>query len=283
MAEMQPVPAAEATGLRSNLAQRVMAALVLAPIALGAAYFGGWVWFALACVIGLGLFLEWLSVIGQLRVGPVLVLCLAILVAVAALLALNGAGMAMLAAAVGAGVLALVATPGTRVWAAAGLLYASVAIVATVVVRGETLFGLVAVLFVFAVVWATDILGYFAGRGFGGPKLWPRVSPKKTWAGAIGGLAGSIVVGIAFAALGAGRMVPLVALSALLSIVSQAGDLFESALKRRFDVKDSSHLIPGHGGLLDRLDGYVAVIAVAALIGSLRAGGADAARGLLQW
>jgi phosphatidate cytidylyltransferase len=283
MTAQQPAPAVEATGLRSNLAQRVMAALVLAPIALGAAYFGGWIWFALACAIGLGLFLEWLSVIGLLRAGRVAILGIAILGAVAVILATGGPGMAMLAAAVGAGMLAFLATSETRAWAAAGLVYASAAIVATVVVRGEALFGFVAVLFVFAVVWVTDILGYFAGRGFGGPKLWPRVSPKKTWAGAIGGFVGSIVVGVAFAAFGAGRMAPLVILSALLSVVSQAGDLFESALKRRFDVKDSSHLIPGHGGLLDRLDGYVAVVAAAALIGSLRAGDADAARGLLQW
>ena len=143
--------------------------------------------------------------------------------------------------------------------------------------------GFVAILFVFAMVWASDILGYFCGRGIGGPKLWPRVSPKKTWAGAIGGFAGSIAIALGFAVAGAGRVVPLALIGALLSIVSQLGDLLESAVKRRFDVKDSSHIIPGHGGLMDRLDGFIAAVVVAALIGTLRAGPDAAGRGLLLW
>jgi len=136
---------------------------------------------------------------------------------------------------------------------------------------------------VLLVVWATDIGGYFAGRLIGGPKLWPQVSPKKTWAGAIGGFVASLAVAIAFAALGLGKAIPVLGLAAVLSVASQLGDLFESAVKRRFGVKDSSHIIPGHGGLMDRLDGFVAAIAVAALFGFLRGGADGIARGLMVW
>jgi phosphatidate cytidylyltransferase len=136
---------------------------------------------------------------------------------------------------------------------------------------------------VLLVVWATDIGGYFAGRGFGGPKLWPRVSPKKTWAGAIGGLVASLGVAAGFAALGLGKTVPLLLLAAALSSVSQLGDLFESAVKRAFGVKDSSQIIPGHGGLLDRLDGFVFAVVIAALIGFLRHGADGVGRGLMVW
>jgi phosphatidate cytidylyltransferase len=136
---------------------------------------------------------------------------------------------------------------------------------------------------VLLVVWVTDIGGYFAGRGIGGPKLWPRVSPKKTWAGAIGGFAASLVVAVGFAVLGLGKTSALLFLAALFSIVSQLGDLFESAVKRRFGVKDSSQLIPGHGGLLDRLDGLVAAVVVAAIFGVLRGGADGVGRGLMVW
>jgi phosphatidate cytidylyltransferase len=136
---------------------------------------------------------------------------------------------------------------------------------------------------VLLVVWAADIGGYFAGRGIGGPRLWPSVSPKKTWAGAIGGFAGSLAVAAAFAATGVGKTGPLLALGAFLSVISQLGDLFESAVKRRFGVKDSSHIIPGHGGLLDRLDGFVAAIVAAAILGFLRGGTDGVGRGLMVW
>ena len=132
-------------------------------------------------------------------------------------------------------------------------------------------------------MWATDIGGYFAGRGIGGRKLWPSVSPNKTWAGAIGGLVASLVVAGGFAAFGLGKGGPMLVLAACLSIASQFGDLFESAVKRRFGVKDSSHIIPGHGGLMDRLDGYVAAIVLAAIFGVLRGGVDGVGRALMVW
>jgi phosphatidate cytidylyltransferase len=183
-----------------------------------------------------------------------------------------------------AGLAAVVlSSPERRHWNGAGFAYAAAAELASVVVRLDQSYGFVALILILLVVWATDIGGYFAGRGIGGPKLWPRVSPKKTWAGAIGGFAASLVVAAGFAALGFGKTGPMLLLGAALSSASQLGDLFESAVKRRFGVKDSSHLIPGHGGLLDRLDGYVAAVVVAAIFGFLRCGADGVGRGLMVW
>ena len=128
--------------------------------------------------------------------------------------------------------------------------------------------GMLALMWIIALVVASDVMGYFAGRLIGGPKFWPKVSPKKTWSGAIGGAVAGMVGGYLVwrlmpALQGVTAAGPVVAASLAGSIVSQAGDLFESSLKRRFDAKDSSKLIPGHGGFLDRLDGYWAVLVLA--------------------
>ena len=135
--------------------------------------------------------------------------------------------------------------PERRIWTAAGFGYAATAGLASILLRSDPAMGWTALMLVFLVVWVTDIGGYFAGRGIGGRKLWPRISPNKTWAGAVGGFAASLVVAAGFAALGLGKTGPMLLLGAVLSIVSQLGDLFESAVKRRFGVKDSSHIIPG--------------------------------------
>jgi len=151
---------------------------------------------------------------------------------------------------------------------AIGVLYIGLAGIALIELRHDTEAGRANVLFLFLVVWASDIGAYMAGRTLGGPKLWPAVSPNKTWSGAAGGLLAAIAIGLAAAfsftlnpVVGA-----VVAVAALLGVASQAGDLLESAIKRHFHVKDSSHLIPGHGGLLDRLDGVLAAAPVAALL-----------------
>jgi phosphatidate cytidylyltransferase len=184
--------------------------------------------------------------------------------------------------ALGLGAVALL-SPERRQWTATGFVYAAAAQVASILVRFDQTSGFAALMLVLLVVWVTDIGGYFAGRGLGGPKLWPRVSPKKTWAGAIGGFAASLVIAAGAAALGVGKTGPLLLLGAALSVASQLGDLFESAVKRRFGVKDSSHIIPGHGGLLDRLDGFVAAVVLAAIFGVLRGGVDGVGRGLMVW
>ncbi|MCG6206898.1 phosphatidate cytidylyltransferase [Rhodopseudomonas sp. HC1] len=275
-----PAPAAE-QGSR-NFWLRVAAAVVLAPLAIGIAYVGGWPWALLATAVAIGLFLEWLSIVGAARDFRVLVIgCLTLAVCGIGLM-FDKPGPALLAAVLGvAGLAVLHDQP--RQWTASGLGYAAVALIASVLIRREPDYGFVALVMIFLIVWGTDIGGYFAGRGIGGPKLWPRVSPKKTWAGAIGGLVLSLAVALGFALAGFGKLLPLLVLAAVLSTVSQLGDLFESAIKRRFGVKDSSHIIPGHGGLLDRLDGYVAVVALAALIGMARDSVDGIGRGLMVW
>ena len=240
--------AAADTGDAHNLARRVASALVLAPIAIVGAYFGGWL-FVLLCAIAAGIILwEWASLVaggGDLRI---------LLPGVAALLAatvmagagLLGAAIAMVAvgAALAGGFVAAwprrypAANPA--LWGAAGVVYAGAALIGPTVLRGDPELGFAALLFLFATVWATDVFAYLAGRAIGGPLLCPGLSPNKTWAGAIGGLAGGVAAGtlVAYASVGTEPAVAGV-LALVLSISAQGGDLLESAIKRRFGAKDS--------------------------------------------
>jgi len=169
-------------------------------------------------------------------------------------------------------------------WLVAGVVYAGILLAAPLILRRDPALGFAAMLFVFAIVWVTDIAAYFAGRAIGGPKLWPAVSPKKTWSGAIGGTLGGIAAGLLVAKMAGLVVAPMMVLVALgLSIVAQAGDLLESAIKRHFGAKDASQLIPGHGGLMDRLDGFLTAAAAAVMVGLLRGGLEGPARGLLVW
>jgi len=265
-----------------NLLMRVLAALVLAPIAIAIAWYGGWLWALLVTLASIGLYVEWLMVVGLAREWRATAPGVAALAAAGICLIAWRLDAALIVLGIGFVAVAML-SPERRLWAAAGFCYAAGAELASVLVRKDPAHGFAALFLVLLVVWAADIGGYFAGRGIGGPKLWPRVSPKKTWAGAIGGFAGGLAVAGAFAAAGAGKAGPLLALAAFLSVISQLGDLFESAVKRRFGVKDSSHIIPGHGGLLDRLDGFVAAIVAAAILGFLRGGADGVGRGLMVW
>ncbi len=230
---------------------------------------------------------EWSAMSGPFaqRVAPKAAL---VFVAITVFLAHWDAPSALLGlAAVAAGFVLGGAADRRLPWLAGGLLYAGLPGIAAVALRGhgglgEMSDGLVAIAYVFVLVWATDTGAYFAGRTLGGPKLWPAVSPKKTWSGAVGGLVAAAIVGAIFGA-GEGRdaVLPLVGIALLLSVASQAGDLAESAMKRHFDVKDSGSLIPGHGGIMDRVDGLVIAVVIAAAIGFARDG--DAGAGLMVW
>jgi phosphatidate cytidylyltransferase len=275
-----PAPAAE-QGSR-NLIQRIAAASVLAPGAIAIAWLGGWPWAVLATLVAIGLFVEWLGIVGAARDFRVLVLGCLCLIVCGLGLAFGKPAPALVAAVLGVGGLTLLGDQPRR-WTATGLGYAAAALIASILVRLDSDHGFAALVLVLLVVWGADIGGYFAGRTIGGPKLWPRVSPKKTWAGAIGGLVLSLVVGLGFGLAGFGKVVPLLVLAAVLSTASQLGDLLESAVKRRFGVKDSSHIIPGHGGLMDRLDGYVTAVVVAVLIGLTRAPLDGIGGGLMVW
>ena len=150
--------------------------------------------------------------------------------------------------------------------------------------RQDEALGFAAIIILFAIVWGTDVAAYFAGKTIGGPKLWPRVSPKKTWSGSLGGL----IIGTAFALfvaflLGVAPGMKLAIMLVLLSIASQLGDLAESHMKRLFDVKDSSNLIPGHGGVMDRVDGLIVAVVLAALLGVVFGDIRSLATGFLAW
>lgn len=269
---------------------RVASALVLAPLAIIVVLLGGWPFVLVWCLAAMIVYWEWTAEIVKAprsaEVAGVGVL------AVAGLLGASGfPGMAILVIAVGAG--ALAALGGTRrLWCGAGLLYAGLVLAGPMLLRRDLHadFGVLALFYLFAVVWATDILALFAGRRIGGPKLAPSISPKKTWSGAIAGALGGVAAGAAVAAVGSNllnlpktNILAATGLALLLSVVAQGGDLFESAVKRRFGVKDSGRIIPGHGGLMDRLDGFLAAAGAAALLGVSRGGLDGAASGLLAW
>lgn len=284
-----PTPAPGKAG--SELVLRVLSAIVLAAITVGALWAGGWVFATLSAIAAVLILREWMAMSGPFafRAAPwALMAFLAVTVIMARDEPLQSLGFSALVAA--ALMLARVSEPRVA-WLSVGVLYAGVPAVAAVALRGtETATfastGAVAVIFVLAVVWATDTAAYFSGRLIGGPKLAPRFSPKKTWSGAIGGAAAGVVAGCIVAALAnIGIGVTLVLVALLLSVVGQVGDLAESAMKRHFGVKDSGVLIPGHGGIMDRVDGLVAALAVAAAIGFGRdwLAGGGIADGLLIW
>jgi phosphatidate cytidylyltransferase len=221
---------------QSNLTLRIASALVLGPIAVTAAYFGGWPFALFWAAAAIAVAWEWTRMV-------------------------SGAA-----------------------WVVPGIVYAAAMFVAPVLLRGDPAFGLLSIVLLFAVVWSTDIFGYFGGRSIGGPKLMPAVSPKKTWSGAICGTLGAMIVAVLVAKLfGSFNTIAIAGVALLLSVCGQAGDLFESFVKRKFNVKDSSHLIPGHGGAMDRLDGFWAAAVIGCVIGLARGGFDAPARGLLVW
>jgi len=243
-----------------ELQLRIVSGIVLIVVVLAATWFGGLPFKALAAAIGLLIYYEWSTITrlaeGSLRSNAFGWLSMA-------LISLNMLfGQADMTVPLFAGLVVTMAIPSFlgRVswWQSGGLVYAGLSAISLSAIRGEDSLDFIAMLFVFVVVWATDILAYFVGRAVGGPKLAPRISPGKTWSGAVGGtlagIAGGILVAMAHFQ-DVGLWVGLVALT--LSVASQIGDLFESFIKRRFGVKDSSKLIPGHGGVMDRVDGLV--------------------------
>jgi phosphatidate cytidylyltransferase len=256
----------------SDLAPRVSSSVVLAAIALVALWIGGMAFALFWLAAALAVLWEWQALIGEMRrrlrflIGAV---GLAVAAAFATYVAL---GFACLALIVSAALVISIAQQPDRMVGGAGVLYAGALATSAIALRQSDAFGLLAIAWLFAVVWGTDIMAYFGGRFIGGPKLWPRVSAGKTWSGTLIGIVSGALIGLAVAAAGLQHpaTLALFCLGLLLAAVSQAGDLAESALKRRFGVKDSGALIPGHGGVMDRLDGFTAAALCAALIGTSR-------------
>jgi phosphatidate cytidylyltransferase len=268
----------------SELALRVCSALVLVPLALATAYLGDWPFAVFWGVAAMGVLWEWTSLVAGTDRRFVLMTGAASL-ALALALVVSGLPLpAVIVLAIGTLAAASLAPAERRLWIAGGIPYAGALGLAPIVLRSDREDGFLAVIFLFAVVWTTDIAAYFIGRAAGGPKLLPQVSPNKTWSGAIGGTLAAVVVALALAKTAAlAGLFAIAMLAIVLSVSAQAGDVFESFLKRRFGAKDSSHLIPGHGGLMDRLDGFVTASVVAALIGLARGGFEAPGRGLLVW
>jgi phosphatidate cytidylyltransferase len=251
----------------TNLGVRLVSSILLAALTL-AALFGGFpFWPLLVLTVGMGLAWEWNRMLARSGTPAALTLLVALAIVVG-LAAFGQPAIAAVVAVVGAVVLAAIGSGVGRLTHAAGLLYFGLPSTALLWLQADLPAGALAVLLVMTVVWVTDSAAYFTGRAVGGPKLWPSVSPNKTWAGSLGGAAASVVAGVIFAATaGSTTLAWIAVLSLVLSVACQGGDLLESALKRRFDRKDTSGLIPGHGGLMDRLDGLLMSALVAALCG----------------
>ncbi len=257
---LPPVNADSVADRMNPLLLRVVTGVVLVVVALAAVWLGGFAFTALVAAAVLVMFAEWAVMHGLNR--GVRLAGLALLAGTILLLSMVSVAEVLLTLVVGAALIGLFIgglARGRGFQAFAGILYAGLPAVALIWLRGVQL-GLAATIFVLVCVWATDIIAFFAGRAIGGPKLAPSISPNKTWAGAIGGVVGAMLVGGGLAGwyLGHfdGRFIGFAGGLAALSVL---GDLLESGLKRRAGVKDSGNILPGHGGVMDRLDGLVPV------------------------
>ena len=279
---VRTAPVQARPGGRAELLPRLFSACVMAALALAAAWLGGPVFDGFWCLAAILVLWEWHGLVGLSRRNPCVLLGAAGLAAAAVLAGRGEPGYALMALLFAAGVTALVADAGRRAIAAAGPLYAGVLALALPLLRHSTVDGFAIVVWLFAVVWGTDTMAFFGGRAIGGPKLAPRLSPSKTWSGFSVGVASGALLGW-LSVPHAGGAAPILVAGVVGGALAQAGDLFESALKRRFGVKDAGTLIPGHGGLMDRLDGFIAASALAAAVGLWRFGPDGAGAGLLQW
>lgn len=261
------------TPQRSELSLRVISAAVLVAVAALTLWWGGWpfaiAWTALGAIAAF----EWSRMISGRDDKLWVDLLAAGQVVAVGLLAGYGWHLLAFLALGGFAVLNFRNHGGEHpVLSIVGVLYGGAIALAPIYVRAQPEIGIALIAWCFAVVWSTDIAAYFVGRKLGGPKLWPAVSPKKTWSGAIGGAVAGVLgaLGVALLAEILGGRWPLgisqtIAAALFCSAAGQLGDLAESSLKRRFGVKDSGSIIPGHGGVLDRLDAFVVVASLVAL------------------
>jgi phosphatidate cytidylyltransferase len=262
-----------------SLKGRILSAIVLAPAVLALVIWGTWPFALLAAVAVVLLAIEWRHLITahiDVKSGDLAGLAACVVALLVLFLGTIGYyGLAMLTMLLGAALASLIANVigASAIWAGAGVFYLSLPMLAMIWLRAVPQIGLTILLWLIFVVWATDIMAYFVGRQIGGRRLAPSISPGKTWAGLWGGVAGAAIVGAGFALfVGPFRLLPSIILAAGLACVAQFGDLVESALKRKAGVKDSGGLIPGHGGLFDRLDGLLFAAPVLALVALIAEG-----------
>ncbi|MCY6380941.1 phosphatidate cytidylyltransferase [Hoeflea prorocentri] len=253
-----------------ELLVRTASGVTLGLVVLALTWIGGLA-FKLLSVVGMGLvFYEWFRIVQTRQLSKTVWAIGAVsLLLVAICIFARWGGLAMAVSAAGAGLCMLVrALEGRDAWPAIGVVYAGFAGVAFAELRDSGQYGFAILIFLFAVVWATDICAYFGGRHFGGPKLAPVISPGKTWSGFAIGLFGGVVAGTIAAVVLVGSSVGwIIVLATLISVSGQVGDLFESGFKRQFGVKDSGTIIPGHGGVMDRVDSIIFAAFSAYLVG----------------
>ncbi len=265
-----------ADGPWRDLGVRAGAAVVLIPVVIGCVWLGGTAFELLLLLFGGLMIWEWCRLVFSAQERLVQVLVFAIGTAGAFALAKSGAasfafGALFAAWALSAGLAAL--RGGINLWRVCGVPYVVLPILALYYLRTEPLLGVTAIIWLLAVVWSTDTAAYFAGRLIGGPKLSPRYSPKKTWSGLVGGMVGAGLAAMLVASwAGLPSLIWSGALGAIAAAISQMGDIFESACKRHFNVKDSGALIPGHGGILDRVDGLLFAAVFCAAVGLAKHG-----------
>jgi phosphatidate cytidylyltransferase len=275
-----------AAGKWTDLGVRTLSSVVLIPLVLACVWLGG-VWFViLATLLGVLIAYEWSSIANAGNAQQFALLSLTAIVA--GLLQSGHVDQMVCIAAVAA--LAIVtavhATLGVGTptfWSKIGALYVGLPTLALVFLRADEIWGAKAIVWVMVIVWSADVMAYFAGRLIGGPKLAPVLSPKKTWAGLGGAIVGASLASLVFGLITSlDRIWPLVVLAAICAVLEQGGDIFESALKRFHGIKDSGNLIPGHGGIIDRVDGLIVVAVAAWIVGLVRDFSAPA-HGLMSW
>lgn len=252
-----------------ELKLRIVSGIAIAVIAFVMLYWSPEAFIVLTFLVAAAMSWEWGRIVRGDMPDRALIAHIAA-VFVAAIYVLNDmAGWGVAAALVGAAVVAALAIGSGRArLSGAGVFYTALPVVALGWLRSDEPLGFLATLFVVLSVAVTDIAAYVSGRTIGGPKLWPEVSPNKTWSGLLGGIITAAVAGFLFAFFtGTGSAVWLASLGLAIGLVAQWGDLAESALKRHFGLKDAGDLIPGHGGFMDRMDGIVTASILAALIG----------------
>lgn len=282
---MIDAPPKKITSRFADLGPRIGSAIIMIAGALGSLYIGGDLFVLFWLGAAIAVHWEWQQLVGGAKLDLRQAIGGATVAAAAALghLTLPLPGFAALF--IGAASVALASDADRRGWAGGGVIYAGALAFSVCLLRASQTYGLLAVATLFAIVWGTDIFAYFGGRLIGGPKLWPAVSAGKTWSGTISGVVSGAALGLIVARVGVGpglALAPTFLACLTLASVSQAGDLFESAVKRRYGVKDSSNLIPGHGGVMDRLDGFTFAVIFAAGLGLVRAG-PSVAGGVFFW
>jgi phosphatidate cytidylyltransferase len=258
-------PSSEHPARAWDIGKRLASGVVFAAITLALAWAGQMPFALLVLVAGLLMSWEWCRVVRGNEFDLTLVVHGAAVLAATVLTAFGYAALGLSALVIGAIIVVPLEFGQRPIFSAAGVLYCGLPAVALLWLRGDEPMGFLAVLFIFLVVWATDTAAFVAGRVIGGPKLAPRISPHKTWAGLAGGVAAAGITAAVFAVLTGAQPGFLLLIGLAMGLIAQFGDLAESALKRTFGVKDASNLIPGHGGFLDRLDGIVTVAVATAL------------------